>query len=141
MLAAVALIWKLVDFAKACRVKDVDSIVTQVAVWAAGVAVVFLLAGTDFADGIDVAESYTLSSLNAASLLLIGLTIGSTASAAYDFKRAFDRSDSAAQPSLVSGRVPVAPPVTADSVEEAAALEDAEPATAAPRRRRGAPPA
>lgn len=112
--AAIALIWKIVDFAKACRVRDVDAIVTQLATWGAGVAVMYLLAATDFAGQVMIGDA-RLDALNAASVALVGLSVGSTASAAYDFKRAVDRSDSAAQPSLVTGRVPVTPPVTVDS--------------------------
>lgn len=109
LVVALALVWKLVDFAKACRVRDIDAIVSQLAVWVAGVIVIFLLAATDFASGVKIG-SLNLDALNAASLVLLGLSIGSTGSVAYDFKRAFDGSDSAAQPSLVTGLVP-APPV------------------------------
>lgn len=113
LLVAVALIWKLVDFAKALRVRDIDAIGTQLSVWIAGVVVTFLLAATDFASGITIGD-LNLDALNWASLLLLGLSIGSTGSVAYDFKRALDSSDSAAQPSLVTGQVPLVPPVTAD---------------------------
>lgn len=124
MLAAVALIWKIVDFAKVVRVRDVDAIVSQVAVWAAGVIVMFLLAATDFATGVDIGGR-DASALNWASLVLVGLSIGSVASTAYDFKRAIDRTDSAAQPSLVTGRVPVVPPPTVDTDAPGATLPNA----------------
>lgn len=108
--AAVALIWKVVDFAKLVRSKDVNGIVTQLAVWGAGVAVFFLLASTDFANGIRIGNM-VLGHLNGASVVLIGLSAGSTGSVLYDYKRAFDRSDTATMPSLVSGSVPVVAPV------------------------------
>ena len=97
LLAAVALIWKIVDFVKYVRARDVDSIVTQLGVWLAGVAVLFLLAATDFASGVVVADS-PLSQLNWASLVLVGLSVGSSASVLVDAKKALDNSDSAAVP-------------------------------------------
>ena len=109
LVVALALVWKIVDFAKAVRVRDIDAIVSQLAVWVAGVIVTFLLAATDFASGVTIGD-LSLDALNAASLILLGLSIGSTGSVAYDFKRAFDRSDSAAQPSLVTGKLPEPPP-------------------------------
>lgn len=97
LLAAIALIWKIVDFVKYLRVRNVDALVTQLGVWLAGVAVVLLLAATDFANGISIAD-YSLDKLNLASLLLLGLTIGSSASVAVDIKKAVDNTDSAAVP-------------------------------------------
>lgn len=111
LVAALALAWKLVDFIKQLRVRDWNAVVTQAAVWAAGVLVVFLLAGTDFASGIKIGDM-VLSNLNAASLILVGLSVGSSASVGYDLKRSLDNTDSAAQPSLVTGEVPIVPPPT-----------------------------
>lgn len=111
---AVALMWKLVDFVKHCRVRDVNAIVTQLAVWGAGVVVTFLLASSDWGDKVPVG-GHQLDKLNVASLVLFGLSLGATASVGYDFKRAFDGSDSSAMPSLVTGDVPVVPPPTVDS--------------------------
>lgn len=136
LLAAIALIWKLVDFAKHVRVRDTDAVVAQVAVWAAGVGVMFLLRETDFAGGVEIAGA-SLSALNWASVLLVGLSVGSTASAAYDIKRAIDNSDSAAQPSLVTGRVPITPPATYDADADANARHAAPSVGTAARRREG----
>jgi hypothetical protein len=105
LVAALALIWKLVDFAKQVRVRDVDAVITQLVTWGAGVVVTFILASSDFGDGILVAHS-ALGKLNGWSLVLVGLTIASTGSVGYDFKRALDATDSSAQPSLVSGVQP-----------------------------------
>lgn len=114
MLAALALAWKIVDWLKQLRVRDWNAVVTQTAVWGAGVLVVFLLAHSDFASGITVGD-LNLDALNGWSLALVGLNIGSLGSVAYDYKRALDSSDSAAQPSLVTGDVPVVPPPTVDA--------------------------
>ncbi len=97
MLAAIALIWKIVDIVKYARARNGEAVVTQLGVWIAGVAVVLLLAATDFASGIDVAD-YSLDKLNIASLILLGLSIGSSASVAVDIKKAVDNTDSAAVP-------------------------------------------
>lgn len=112
--ATVALLWKVVDTAKLVRVRDVNAVVTQAVTWGAGVLLAFLLAATDFADGIPIGDMH-LGHLNAASLILVGLSLGSSASVAYDFKRAIDRTDSAAMPTLVTGLVPLTPPAVVDS--------------------------
>lgn len=113
LVAALALAWKLVDFVKQLRVRDWNAVVTQAAVWVAGIVVVFLLANTDFASGIKIGDM-VLSDLNAASLILVGLSVGASASVGYDLKRSLDNTDSAAQPALVTGEVPVVPPPTVD---------------------------
>jgi hypothetical protein len=100
LVAALALVWKIVDFAKQVRVGDMNAVVTQAVTWVAGVVVVFILANSDFGNGIQVAHS-SLGHLNGWSLVLVGLTVASSGSVGYDFKRALDSSDSAAQPSLV----------------------------------------
>lgn len=112
LLAALALAWKIVDLAKQVRVRDINAVVTQLVSWAAGVFVIFLLAHTDFASGVRVGSTH-LNLLNGWSLVLVGLTVASLGSVTYDFKRAIDGTDSAAQPALVSGLVPVTSPLAA----------------------------
>lgn len=97
LVAAIALIWKIVDFVKFVQVRNINAIVTQVGVWVAGVAVLFLLAATDFASGVKIGDS-VLGDLNWASVILIGLSIGSSASVLVDAKKAVDNTDSAAVP-------------------------------------------
>lgn len=103
LLVAAALIWKLVDFVKFVKAKDINAVTTQLAVWVAGVVVIFLLAATDFASGVTIGDK-NLDSLNAASLLLLGLSMGSTASVFVDAKKAVDGTDSAAVPALLKRR-------------------------------------
>lgn len=91
VMAALAL--KLVDFVKFLKNKDVNSVVTQLAVWGAGVLIVFLVAASDFAVGLTVGD-LSLNQLNWSSLVLVGLTLGSTGSVAFDFKKSFDNTDS-----------------------------------------------
>lgn len=115
LLAALALAWKIVDLLKQLRVRDINAVVTQLVSWAAGVLVIELLAHTDFAPGVRVGSAH-LNTLNTWSLVLVGLTVASLGSVTYDFKRAFDSTDSAAQPSLVSGLVPPSSPLAAPVV-------------------------
>lgn len=103
LVAAVALIWKIVDFVKYVRARHTDAVITQAAVWAAGVLVMLLLANTDFASEVAIAGTQ-LGNLNWASLVLIGLSVGSSASVLVDAKKAVDNSDSAAVPSLYVGK-------------------------------------
>lgn len=105
LLAAVTLVWKVVDFVKYLRARDVDNALTQAAVWLAGVAVTLLLAGTNFADGIVIGD-VGVGTMNWQSLLLVGLSLGSTASALVDVKKAVDNTDSAAVPHEAAHHVP-----------------------------------
>ena len=98
-LALAALVMSLINFGKYVRGADWNGAGTQLVAWAAGVLAVILTAATDWADGIEVGGQ-ALSSLNAASLILIGLTIASTGSLLTEFKKALDGSDSAAKPDL-----------------------------------------
>lgn len=97
LVAAVSLIWALVRFGKQVLARQAREAVTQAITWGAGIGVVALLAWSDFADGIEVAGK-SLAGLNAASLVLLGVTAASTASTAYEFKKSFDNSESAAEP-------------------------------------------
>lgn len=97
LVAAVALVWKAVDFVRYLQARDTANVTTQLVVWVVGVAVTFLLAGTNFADGIVIGD-VGVGSMNWQSLLLIGLSLGSSASAVVDFKKAVDNTDSAAVP-------------------------------------------
>ena len=95
-----ALVLKFTDFLKLVRAKDVSGTLTQLSAWGSGILGVTLFAHSDFAAGIPVGES-TLAALNGWSLVLVGLSIASTAGVGYDFKRALDSSDSAKMPELL----------------------------------------
>lgn len=105
LVAAAALVLKVLDFVKALKNQDSNAIVTQLGVWIAGVGVIFLLGSTDFASGVEVA-GYTLDSLNAWSLVFLGLTVGSTGSLIFDFKKSFDNTDSSRQEPLLPPPLP-----------------------------------
>lgn len=95
LVAAVALIWKAVDFVRYLRARDIDSALTQAVVWVVGVLVAFLLAGTNWAGSIVIGD-VQVGDMTWQSLVLIGLSLGSSASALVDFKKAVDNTDSAA---------------------------------------------
>ena len=106
-LAAMAAIWKLMDLIKYVKAKDVNGAVTLLLTYVLAVAAVLLFAEAELAQtwevpGVDVA----LSTLDFASKLIVGLVLASSASVAFDLKKAIDRSDSAVTPSLVSGSHP-----------------------------------
>lgn len=117
LLAMLALIKKVTDFLKLVTNRDVNGITTQVTVWIGGVLVVFLCAQTDFASGLNVGE-ISLSELNFASLILLGLTVGSGASVAHDYLQARDNTNASAvshlrlmpeAPVIVGETAPVSP--------------------------------
>lgn len=95
-----ALIWAFVDFLKNLRAADWNATVTQLIVWASGVAGVFLIGATQFAKDTHI-NGQVLTDLDGASKLVVGLLFSSLASGAYQVKKAVDSSDSAKQPPLV----------------------------------------
>lgn len=105
MVAAVALLWKGVDFVKYLSARDKNAVVTQLATWASGFGVTNLLAHSDFADTLELGGKM-LGSMGWPSLMLIGLSMGSTASGAFDIKKALDNSDSAKTPDLLQSSWP-----------------------------------
>lgn len=102
LLAAAALVMAALNLVKFARARDVNGVVSILAAWVIGVGVVFLLAGSDFAAGIELGDTgETLDTVNNFSLILVGVTFAAAAQALYDFKSAFDQSDSAKKPPLV----------------------------------------
>jgi len=101
LLPLALLLAKILDFVKYARARDVNGAVTQLVAWAGGVALVFVAANADLGANMDVAGQ-TLGTLNAWSLVLVGLSLASTGSALVDVKKAVDNTDSAAVPALVS---------------------------------------
>lgn len=83
--------------------------ITQVVVWVTSVVVLVLAANASVTEHLIVPGlSDELGDLDLASFLVLGLIAGSSGSTVYDFKKAIDNTDSAAEPSLVK---PSAPPV------------------------------
>lgn len=99
MAGLIALAWKFVDFLKFLRNRDWNASLTQICVWAAGVGVVFLGAAADDTKTIKVG-TIALGAMNTPGKVLLGLCVLSVGSVVYDFKKAFDNTDSAAERSL-----------------------------------------
>lgn len=104
---------KLVDFAKYLRVKDTNAWVTQVATWVAGITTVWLASAADLADvlalaGVNAADSVlVLEDMSGFGKVFLGASISSLGSFFYDFKKAFDNTQTSATPSLVTGETNV----------------------------------
>lgn len=95
-----SLVLKFTDFGKLVSAKNWSGVTTQLVAWGSGILATFLFASSDFAGGIEVGAG-TLATLNGASLVLVGMSIASTAGVVYDVKRAVDSSDSAKMPELL----------------------------------------
>ncbi len=95
-----ALITKVVTIIKAIG-KNNNMVITQLLVWGVGFGILLLAANAEISSGFSPFPGHTLGSLDVASLLLASMMTGSTGSVVYDFKKARDNSDTAAEPSLV----------------------------------------
>lgn len=106
-----ALVFTLVNFLRFLTNKDFASAITQFTAWVSGVIVVFLVASTNYADGIDVGGT-ALSKLNGSSLVFVGLMSSSIFGVVKNVIQAFDNRDSAVMPPLVPGTAVVVTDVT-----------------------------
>lgn len=96
-----ALLKKAVDFLKYLLAKDWNGVVTQLVVWLVGIGLTWLLSASDFANGVEIG-GLDLGNLNTASIVLVGLSLSSTASfLGQDLIKALDNTQSAATPNLV----------------------------------------
>lgn len=85
--------------------KDTNAVVTQVLVWVLGTAAIWLAGQASITenlviDGLGIENA--LGQLDIASVVLAGWILGSTGSFIFDFKKAVDGSDSAAEPKLLA---------------------------------------
>lgn len=131
----IALGMRIVSFVKYVRARDWNSVVTQAASWVAGVAVVFLAGAADITSKLVLFPGVpSLSDINSASKVLLGAMLLSLGSQVYEFKKAFDRNDSAAEPALL----PPAKVVTAEGESVPAADTVPPPARTRTRKDTGA---
>ena len=102
LVGLIALVVKIVDFVRllANASTEKSAIVTQALAWLGGVLAVVLYAATDFADSVTIG-GHRLDQTSIVSCVLIGMVLGSMASAAVDAKQAIDNNDSAAKPPLL----------------------------------------
>lgn len=102
LLSLGALVWKVIDFLKYLSNKKWPAVTTQVMVWVGGIIAVFLYGATQFAGDLKV-SGISLSDFAGWDKVLLGLSVGSLISVAYDGKKMLDHSDSAAVPELKVG--------------------------------------
>ncbi|HEX9994480.1 MAG TPA: hypothetical protein VGB14_16240 [Acidimicrobiales bacterium] len=97
---AAPIVKKAVDLIRMVAGRDWTGVVTQAVAWTGSTVVVWLVAASDFADqlGVDIS--------GVASVVLIGLTVGSSASLFNDFLVARDNTQTAALPRLDGSRQP-----------------------------------
>jgi hypothetical protein len=102
MIGLAALGWKFVDFLRMlANVKtNVSGVITQLVAWIGMILAVFLFGESQFGNTVTVA-SITLDKMDTPTKFLLGLVLGSTASALVDFKQAFDNTDDASKPPLI----------------------------------------
>lgn len=101
LVSLAALVVKVVSAIKMAG-KDWNALVTQALTWAVGVAVLALAANADLTAGIVVYDGAPpLGDLDFGSVVLAGLALASLGSFAYDYKKARDNTDSAAEPRLL----------------------------------------
>jgi hypothetical protein len=101
-----ALIWKIGSVVKQLIARDFSASLTQVIIWVIGIGVALLAREADITEGLVIPGGPALGAADTASIILLGIILGSLASVSYDFKSAFDGSDSAKEPSLGVGTTP-----------------------------------
>lgn len=98
---ALALVVKTtVDILRYVKGQDWNGAVTLLVAWLGGFGAAALFAQTDFADAIAVGDQ-TLGTLNVASLLVLGLTLGSAGANINELFASRDTNRSTAKPHLV----------------------------------------
>jgi hypothetical protein len=100
LVAAVTLVIALVNFFKALKAGNFNTVVTQLIVWVVGVVVIFLFGETDWSTTVVIAD-LNLDDLNTWSKIFVGLTLASTAMFANELKKAIDNTDTAAHPPFI----------------------------------------
>lgn len=88
------------DLARDGNPTTLGRVLTQLAAWVGGVAVVFLYGASDFGVTVDLG-GISLADVNGWSKVLVGLVVGSAASLAKDYIAARDNSDSSKMPPLL----------------------------------------
>jgi hypothetical protein len=105
-LVALGLVVKTtVDILRYLKGRDWNGAGTLLIAWVGGLAAAALFAQTDWADGLMIGDQ-NLGALNAASLVVFGLVLGSAGAFANEFNAARDSNRSTAKPHLVDDSTP-----------------------------------
>lgn len=107
----IAIIWKVVDFAKFVTSGDINKAVTQLSVWGAGIVVALLARAAEPFSSVGILGT-TFGDLEWPAIVLLALGIGSTASGVFDFKSALDNTGSSVTPPLLRPGDHLAPTIT-----------------------------
>ena len=97
---------KFTDVLKYITNKDWNGFVTTVATWGLGIAAVFTLAATQFANTVQLTDTMSLGVADGWTKILAGIMLASGGSTVYDFKNAFDNTATAVTPPLLNKSVP-----------------------------------
>lgn len=109
--ALTATIFTVISLLRYVRGRDWNGAATILTVWVAGVVVLLLFAQSTWAETLVIPglADQPLSTLNFASLVILGLQLGSTATAFNEIRGAIDQSSSTAKPKLVPSSTPAEP--------------------------------
>ena len=98
---------KIVSVIKSLASPDKNAALTQLLVWVVGLVVLILAGNASVTEHLVVPGlSDPLGDLDFPSYLVLALISGSTGSVIYDFKKAIDNGDSAAEPRLLAPAQP-----------------------------------
>lgn len=102
-LASIAfLAGKIIEALKYARAKDLNALFALISVMIAGVIVMLVAASAEVTETLVIPGTLVaIGSLDTLSVIFLGLVITSLTSTVYDFKKAFDNTDSAKQPPLL----------------------------------------
>lgn len=93
---------KIIELIKYLRAKDMNAALTLVSIHITGVIVMLFAAAAKVSETLVIpGTSEAIGNLDTASVIFMGLTFASLTSKLYDFQKAVDGSDSAAQPQLL----------------------------------------
>lgn len=95
--------WKLVDFTKFLTNRNWNASLTQLYAWGIGIILVVLAAGADVLEGLALpGMTVPVGEMDFGSLLIVGMSMSSLMGVGFDFKKAFDGSDTAITPPLTT---------------------------------------
>ena len=104
LVALGALVKKLVDFMKDLTNRSWNGVLTQLALWAAGVGAMLLFTQTNWAEGISVG-GISAAELSVVSQVFVGLSVSSFGSVAgFDIPKALDPTVQTPIRSLIPGK-------------------------------------
>lgn len=102
--AVTAFVFALLGFLKSLRNREWNAVLTTLCWWAAGIVGLIVFAQTQWAAGVQLA-GHSLTGLSIIDLIVIGIAPGSFGITLNQGYKAFDNTQTAAQPPLAPGKV------------------------------------